>query len=320
MVAAAAGWPIAAHAQRGGNARIPKVGVLWHAANVEEEKDFLIVVTKAFRDLGYVEGKTIELAHRFPAEQPDKFRAMARELVDSKVDVILSATGLGAKEAMQATGTIPIVFVLEPDPVKYGLVEGLARPGGNVTGFSIMGPDLTGKRLGFFRESVPKLSSLAILVDSRDPTGPRILALHEKLSKPLGISVQTVEVTTPDQIEHAFSTIAKDDFDGAIVTGAMLFNERVRVGASALAHKVPTVAFVSEMVPYGLLLSYGPDFADQFRKAVGYVDKILKGARPADLPVEQPTHFKLVVNQKTAKILGLTIPPLLLMTADEVIE
>jgi putative tryptophan/tyrosine transport system substrate-binding protein len=132
--------------------------------------------------------------------------------------------------------------------------------------------------------------------------------------------VRTVEVASPDQIDHAYSTLAKDDVDGAFVTGAMMFNERVRIGASALAHRVPTVAVVAEMVPHGLLLSYGPDFADQFRKAVGYVDKILKGAKPADLPVEQPTHFKLVVNLKTAKAFGLTIPPVLLMAADEVIE
>lgn len=315
---AAATWPFAARAQQ--PKKIPRIGVLWHAANADEEDVYLSVLTKAFGDLGYVDGKSIQLEHRFPDEQPDRFRAFAREFVETKVDAIVAVTALGAKEAKQATNTIPIVFVADPDPVGSGLVESLAHPGGNATGLSLMAIDVTGKRLGLFKELVPNLSRVAIMVDPRDSAAPRFRAAYEKAAKPLGISTQIVEVTTSDGIEQAFSAIAQDGLDGAALAGPMLLNQRVRVGVSALAHRIPTLSGVAEMVPHGLLLSYGQDFPDFFRRAVGYADKILKGAKPADLPVEQPTRFKLVINLKTAKGLGLTIPPSLLITADEVID
>ncbi len=290
---AAAIWPFAARAQQ--PKKIPRIGVLWHAANVDEEDVYLSVLTKAFGDLGYVDGKSIQLEHRFPDEQPDRFRAFAREFVETRVDVIVAVTALGAKEAKQATNTIPIVFVADPDPVGSGLVESLAHPGGNATGLSLMAIDVTGKRLGLFKELVPNLSRVAIMVDPRDSAAPRFRAAYEKAAKPLGISTQIVEVTTSGGIEQAFSAIAQDGLDGAALAGPMLFNQRVRVGVSALAHKIPTLSGVAEMVPHGLLLSYGQDFPDFFRRAVGYTDKILKGAKPADLPVEQPTRFKLVI-------------------------
>lgn len=315
---AAATWPFAARAQQ--PKKIPRIGVLWHAANADEEDVYLSVLTKAFGDLGYVDGKSIQLEHRFPDEQPDRFRAFAREFVETKVDAIVAVTALGAKEAKQATNTIPVVFVADPDPVGSGLVESLAHPGGNATGLSLMAIDVTGKRLGLFKELVPNLSRVAIMVDPRDSAAPRFRAAYEKAAKPLGISTQIVEVTTSDGIEQAFSAIAQDGLDGAALAGPMLLNQRVRVGVSALAHRIPTLSGVAEMVPHGLLLSYGQDFPDFFRRAVGYADKILKGAKPADLPVEQPTRFKLVINLKTAKGLGLTIPPSLLITADEVID
>ncbi len=315
---AAATWPFAARAHQ--PKKIPRIGVLWHAANADEEDVYLSVLTKAFGDLGYVDGKSIQLEHRFPDEQPDRFRAFAREFVETKVDAIVAVTALGAKEAKQATNTIPVVFVADPDPVGSGLVESLAHPGGNATGLSLMAIDVTGKRLGLFKELVPNLSRVAIMVDPRDSAAPRFRAAYEKAAKPLGISTQIVEVTTSDGIEQAFSAIAQDGLDGAALAGPMLLNQRVRVGVSALAHRIPTLSGVAEMVPHGLLLSYGQDFPDFFRRAVGYADKILKGAKPADLPVEQPTRFKLVINLKTAKGLGLTIPPSLLITADEVID
>jgi putative ABC transport system substrate-binding protein len=282
-LSAAATWPFAARAQQ--PKKVPRIGVLWHAANADEEDVYLSVLTKAFGDLGYVDGKTIQLEHRFPAEQPDRFRAFAREFVESKVDAIIAVTGLGAKEAKQATNTIPVVFVADPDPVGSGLVESLAHPGGNATGLSLMAIDVSGKRLGLFKELVPNLSRLAIMIDPTDPAAPRFRAAYEKAAKPLGISTQIVEVTTSDGIEQAFSAIAQDGLDGAALAGPILFNERVRVGVSALAHKIPTLSGVAEMVPHGLLLSYGQDFPDFFRRAVGYADKILKGAKPADLPV-----------------------------------
>jgi len=259
-------------------------------------------------------------ARRFPDETPDRFRAIAREFVETKVDVIIAVTALGAKEAKQATNTIPVVFVVDPDPIGSGLVESLAHPGGNVTGLSLMAIDVSGKRLSFFKELVPNLSRVAIMVDPRDSTAPRFVAGYEKAARLLGLSTQPVEVATPDQIEQAFFAIARDGVDGVAIAGPLLFNQRVRVGATALAHKIPSLSGVAEMVPHGLLLSYGQDFPDFFRRAVGYVDKILKGAKTTDLPVEQPTRFKLVINQKTAKGLGLIIPQSPLITADEVID
>jgi putative tryptophan/tyrosine transport system substrate-binding protein len=314
----AAAWPFASRAQQ--RKSIPRVGVLWHAANAKEEEEYLGALTKAFHDLGYVEGKSIELDHRFPAEQPERFRTLAQELVESKVDMIVAVTGLGAKAAKQATGTIPIVLVADPDPVGHGLVESLAHPGGNVTGLSLMAIDLSGKRLALFKEAIPKLTRVAVVVDPRDPFSKASGVAYERAAKALGFSMQIFEVTTADEIEHAFSAIARDGFDGACVVGPPLYNERARVGASAKAHKVPTISANAEQAPYNLLLTYGPDFLAYFRRAVGYVDKILKGAKPGDLPIEQPTRFKLVINLKTAKALGLTVPPSLLATADEVIE
>ena len=314
----AASWPLPSRAQQ--HKAMPRVGVLWHAGNAEQEEEYLGALTKAFHELGYFEGKNIELDHRFPAEQPERFRTLAEELAESKVDVIVAVTGLGAREAKRATGAIPIVIVADPDPVGNGLVESLARPGGNVTGLSLMVIDLSGKRLALFKEIVPKLARVAVVLDPRDAFSKAAAIALARAAKAAGFLIQTFDVTTSDEIEQAFSAIARDGFDGAYAVGPPMYNERAQVGASAVAHKVPTIAANAEQVPYGLLLSYGPDFLDHFRRAVGYVDKILKGAKPGDLPIEQPTRFKLVINLKTANALGLSVPPALLATADEVIE
>jgi putative ABC transport system substrate-binding protein len=318
LVGGAIFYPRASKAQQ--SRKMPRVGVLWHAANAEEEDVYLRILTKAFSDLGYLEGKSIELEHRFPAEQPERFELLARELSESKVDVIIAVTGLGAAMAKKATGTIPVVFVLVPDPLGAGLIESLARPGGNLTGLSIMAIDLSGKRLGLLKEAVPNLARVALLLDPREPIAARTIATAQNAAKGLGLSLRAVEIRSPDDIEPAFSAVAKEGFEAAMVAGAMMFNERARVGSAAMTHRMPTLAIVGEMVPHGLLMSYGQDFPDYFRKAAGYVDKILKGAKPADLPVEQPTRFKLIINSKTANALGLTLPATLLATADEVIE
>lgn len=180
--------------------------------------------------------------------------------------------------------------------------------------------DLSGKRIALLKEIVPKLTSLALVLDPRDPSSKPSSSANERAAKAVGRSTQVFEVTIADEIERAFSAISDSGYDGAFVLGAPMYNERVQVGASAMRHKVPTIAANAEQVPYNLLLSYGPDFPDHFRRAVGLVDKILKGAKPGDLPVEQPTRLKFVLNLKTAKALGLTIPSSLLATADEVIE
>jgi putative ABC transport system substrate-binding protein len=297
------------------------VGVLWHAGSADEEEVYLTVLQKAFRDLGYVEGRNITLEHRFPAEQADRFRSMARELAESKVDVIVAVTALGAKEARQATRTIPIVVVLDPDPVSSGLIESLSHPGGNVTGLSLMAVDLSGKRLALFKEAVPNLVRVVLMVDPKDPASQRIVSSSLAAAKTLGIELRPVEVPTPASIDNALAAMMADGIDGLVVgPGSMMFNERARIGAFASTKNLPTQVSVAEMVPFGALLSYGPDFPDYFRRAAAYTDKILKGAKPADLPVEQPSRFKLTINLKAAKSIGLSVPPSLVTSADDVIE
>jgi len=268
---AAAAWPLAARAQQPLN-KIPVVGVLWHAGSAEEEEVYLSVLVKAFNDLGYIEGKNIILEHRFPAENPEQFRALARELVDVRPDVIIAVTLLAALELKKATNTIPIVFTVVPDPIGPGLVEGLARPGGNLTGLSLMSIDLSGKRLELLKEALPNLSRVALLVDPTilSPTKERMIKANEAAANALKISLWPAEITSPDQIEPVFSKIAEDRADAVVrVSGSMLFNERARVGSAALAHRLPGMSFIAEEVPYGYLMSYGQDFPEFFPSCCG---------------------------------------------------
>lgn len=316
---AAAAWPIAARAQESRN-KIPVVGVLWHGGSAEEEDVYLSVLVKAFNDLGYFEGKNIRLDHRFPADNPDRYRTLGQELIDAKPDAIVAVTLGGAVALKQLTSTIPIVFVLVPDPIASGLVESLARPGGNLTGLSLMSVDLSGKRLELLKEAVPNLSRVALLLDLFSPNKEGQIKANQTAAEALGISLWPAEISAPDEIEPVFSKIAQDRADAVMRgAGSILFNLRARVGAAALAHRLPIMTYIAEEVPHGFLMSYGQDFPDFVRRAAAYTDRILKGAKPADLPVEQPTKFKLVVNLKTAKALGLTIPQTLIISADEVI-
>ena len=269
-----AAWPVAARAQRSPN-KIPFVGVLWHAGSAEEEDVYLSVLRKAFRDLGYIEGKNIQLEHRFPAENPDRFRKLARELVESKVDAIIAVSALGAIELKKLTSTIPIVFVVVADPVGLGLVESLARPGGNVTGLSLMTIDLSGKRLALLKEALPTLSRVALLVDPTDPFKQRSIKANQVAAEALGISIWPAEVAAPNDVEPVFAKIVQDRADGVVIgTGPLLFNLRARIGASVMAHRLPALAYIAEEVPPGLLMSYGQDLPDFFRRAAAYIDKI----------------------------------------------
>ena len=316
---ATAGWPIAARAQQRKDA--PTVGVLWHAGSAEEEDVYLSVLVKAFNDLGYVEGKNIHLDHRFPAENPDRFQTLAQELIDAKPDAIIAVTVLGAVALRKLTNTIPIVFVLVPDPIGSGLVESLARPGGNATGLSLMLIDLSGKRLELLKEAIPNLSRVALLVDPTFTAKERTIRVNQTAAEALGISLWSAEISAPDEIEPVFFKIAQDRADAVMrVSGSMLFNERARVGAAALAHRLAEMTYIGEEVPHGFLMSYGQNFPDFFRRAATYTDRILKGAKPADLPVEQPTKLKLVLNLKTAKSLSISFPQTLILSADKVIE
>jgi putative ABC transport system substrate-binding protein len=294
--------------------------VLWHAGSAEEEDVYLSVLVKTFHDLGYDEGKSIHFDHRFPAENPDRFRALAQELVDEKPDVIIAVNLPGALELKKATRTISIVFVLVPDPIGSGLAESLAHPGSNATGLSLMTEDLTGKRLELLKEAVPSLSRVALLIHFSTPSKERAIKLYQTAAEALGISLWPVEISNPDDIEPAFDKIAQDHADGILRgPGPGLFNWRAQVGASALKHRLPVMTYIAEEIPHGLLMSYGQDLPDFFRRAVAYTDKILKGAKPAELPVEQPTKFKLVLNLKAAKELGITFPQSLIVSADEII-
>ena len=314
---AAALSPIEARAQR---KAIPRVGVLWHAGSAEEEDVYLSVVQKAFSDLGYVDGKTIVLEHRYPAEQAERFRSMAQELVASKLDVIVSVTELGARELRKATSTIPVVVVLAPDPVAAGLVDSLARPGGNVTGLSLMAVDLSGKRVSLLKEALPGLSRVVMIIDPKDPSSARVISSSLKAAKDIGLDLRIIEVASPAAIDGVLAESTAGSEALMVGPGSMMFNERARIGALVSAKKLPTEVAVAEMVPFGPLLSYGPDFPDFFRRAVGYVDRILKGAKPADLPVEQPSRFKLTINLKAAKAMNISLPASLLTSADDVIE
>ena len=312
-------WPLAAGAQQSKN--IPTVGVLWHAGSAEEEDVYLSVLVKAFNDLGYFEGKNIHLDHRFPAENPERFRVLARELVDERPDGIIAVTALGAVELKKVTDTIPIVFVIIADPIGFGLVESLAHPGGNATGLSLMAIDLSGKLLSLLKEAVPSLSRVALLFDPTNPFKQRAIKSFQDAGQALGILLWPVEISKPDDIEPVFDKIAEEHADGVVIPNgsSMVFNERARIGTAVIAHRLPALGQSAEAAPHGILMSYGQDFPDFFRRAAAYVDKILKGAKPADLPVEQPTKFKLVLNLKTANELGIGFPRSLILSADEMI-
>jgi putative ABC transport system substrate-binding protein len=312
--------PFAAEAQQAG--RMPRIGVLWHAANEVEEAIYLAALRRGFRNLGYVEGQNFSLENRFAAEQYERFNALAVKLARFKVDVLVAVTAPAALAAQRATSSIPVVVVAIGDPVALKLVEGLAHPGGNITGLSGMSSPLSAKRLQLFKETVLPLSRVALLVNPSNPQPNRnIVDDTQAGAEALSIKVRAVEARTPGEIERAFSLATEVRANGVIVAAdAMFWNERERIAALAMRHRLPTMFSWRDPVDSGGLMSYGVSLTAQFQRVAFYVDKILKGAKPADLPVEQPTRFELVINLKTAKALGITVPQSVLLRADEVIE
>jgi len=312
--------PLAAEAQQA--AKVARIGFL--ALNMAAAPHLREAFRQGLRDLGYVEGRTVVIEYRDAEGKPERLPALAAELVALKVDVILAAGEPHALAAKQATKTIPIVFTVAADPVASGLVTSLARPGGNVTGLSSVGPDLVGKRLERLKQAVPGVSRVAVLwqpgaADER--TEKDLLKGAEVAARALGVRLQFVEARGPADIDRAFSDMTRARADALTVLGsAMFFSERRRLVDLAAKHRLPAVYTSRESVDAGGLMSYGANFADLFRRAATYVDRILKGAKPGDLPVEQPTKFELIINLKTAKALGLTIPPSLLRRADEVLQ
>jgi putative ABC transport system substrate-binding protein len=274
---------------------------------------------QGLRDLGYVEGRNVVIEYRGDEGKLERLPAYMTELVALKVDVIVVAGTLQALAAKQATTTLPIVFTSVGDPVASGLVTSLGRPGGNATGLSTLAPELVGKCLEQLKQAVPGVSRVSVLRDER--TGQILLKEAEVAARALGVQLQVVEARGPAEFDRAFSDMTRARAGAlAVLPTPMFFSERRRLVDLAAKNRLPTVFPYREFVDAGGLMAYGPNLADLSRRAATYVDKILKGANPGDLPVEQPTKFELVINLKTAKALGLTIPPSLLQRADEVIQ
>jgi putative ABC transport system substrate-binding protein len=311
-------WPVAARAQQVG--RVPLVGYLWHTATAEEEQPYYGAIVDGFARLDYVDGRNIKIEHRFPAEIPEFFKSMAAELVSLKPDVLMGGA-ISTSYLKDATSDIPIVFMFVPDPIGMKLVKSFARPGGNVTGFVNFGRDLVGKRLQSLKEVVPELSRVALLVNSDQPAARVYIEESTSVATELNVSVQVFDVRATVDLARAFDAMAKAQMHGLITaSGGSLFQWKELIAKLALDHHLPFCAFSKETFEAGALLSYGADQVQMCRDAVGYVDKILKGAIPSDLPVQQPTKLQLFINLKVAKALGLTVPQTLQLEADEVIE
>ena len=279
---------------------------------------------QGLRELGYVEGHNIAIEYRFAEGKLDRFPAVARELIALDVDVLVAVNYLAALAAKEATRAIPIVFASVGDPVESGLVTSLAHPGGNVTGLSNISPELVAKGLELLKGTLPGVSRIAVLWQpgGRDePTQKDRLKRAEVAAQALGVKLHLVEARVPAEVDRAFSEMARARAGALSVLGSvLLFNERRRVVALAAKNRLPTMYFAREFVDAGGLMAYSANYTDQFRRIAAYIDKILKGAKPADLPVEQPTKFDLVLNLKTAKTLALKVPPAILQRADQVIE
>jgi putative ABC transport system substrate-binding protein len=271
--------------------------------------------------LGWIKGKNVTVELRYAENRVERLPEAAADLVRINVDVIVGRGTLGPLAAKRATSTIPIVMAASGDPLGSGLVASLARPGGNVTGMSLMVPDLGGKRLELLKELLPRLARVAVLWDAANPFPAIVFKETQAAGHALAIEVQSLEVRAVDDFDGVFELAKKQRPDALItVEDPLTFNYQKRIADFALANQLPSLHGVREFVVAGGLLSYGANVADLYRRAASYVDKILKGAKPADLPVQQPTKFELVINLQTAKTLGLTVPPMLLARADEVIE
>ena len=313
----AATWPLAARAQQSSTMRrIGFLGPLSEQTQLQWTTAFL----KGLRDHGWIEGTTISIDYRWAEGRSDRLAELAAELVQRNVGVIVTAGTEPTLAVKQATASIPIVFAAAGDPVGTGLVGSLARPGGNVTGLSNQSADVVGKRIDLLREAVPGLRKLAVMANVGSPIGVLEIREVEDAGRTSGLEVVRLEIRNAEDIGPAVET-AKGRADALIVvTEALANTNRMRLNTLALAARLPTMHGTRTYVEAGGLMSYGADYNDLFRRAAGYVDKILRGARPRDLPVEQPTTFALVINLTTAKALGVQIPPMLLARADEVIE
>ena len=310
--------PLAAEAQL--PAKVPRVGYLF-SFTPPEGKHLWEACRHGLRELGYVEGHNVVLEPRWADGRHERLPALAADLVRLKTDVIVSAATPASRAAKAATRSIPIVIVAVGEPVKTGLVTSLARPGGNVTGLSLLTTDLSGKRVELLAEFVRPISRVAVLAHPDNPVHAVFLEETREAAQRLGVQIQSLQARNPREIEQAFDAAAADRVVALIVfDDPVIWSYRTQIVTQAARRKLPVMYGYREFVDDGGLMSYGPDRIDHYRRTAIYVDKILKGAKPADLPVQQSTKFDLVINLKTAKALGLTIPPSLLQRADQVIE
>jgi len=300
--------------------KVPTVAYLWHAANEAEEEPYIGAIREGFARLGYKDGQNIKLIHRFPNEVPERFQSMAAELVSMNVDVLMGG-GIGAPYLKRATDKIPIVFMFVADPVGIGLVKSLARPGGNATGLSNFGRDIAGKRLQLLKDLVPGLSRVAFLINPDLPATRMYVDVMQSAAIELGLQLRTFDARSIGQMEPAFDAMTKEGMQAVTIEqGGTNYQARAIIPKLALARRLPLGAYSKETFEHGALVSYGPDQIDTCYRSAVYVDKILKGTKPSDIPVEQPTKFELLVNLKTAKALGLQIPLHIQQIADEMIE
>jgi putative tryptophan/tyrosine transport system substrate-binding protein len=313
---AAAAWPLAARAQQ--PAKLPTIGFLGQSTR-SVASEWTAAFVHRLRELGWIDGRNVAIEYRWGEGRNERFAEIAAEFVRLKVDVIVTAGTPQVLAAKQATSVIPIVFATTGDPVGTGLVTSLARPGGNVTGLSNQVPELAGKRLEVLREVVPRLRRLAILVNVGNPSSLLELGEVQAAARTLGLEAITLEIRRGEDIGPAYEVLKGTDAL-YVCTDALVNANRTRIITSALGMRLPTLHGSRDYVEAGGLMSYGPNFPDLYRRAADYVDKILRGAKPGDLPVEQPTKFDLVINLTTAKALGLEVSPTLLARADEVIE
>jgi putative tryptophan/tyrosine transport system substrate-binding protein len=299
--------------------KVPRIGYLGGSSSTDTGR--IDAFRQGLRELGYVEGKNIVIESRFTEGKPNRLAALAAELVHLKVDVIVTVGSNPTRAAKEATASIPIVMAQDPDPVGNGFVASLARPGGNITGLSNLGPELSGKRLELLKEVVPRIKRVAVFGTSTFPGNAQILRETELAAAALRLQLQYFDVLDPKNIETAFRAATKGRAEAVLgLGGPVLFSQRTQVVELAAKSRLTAIYYATEFVEDGGLMTYGANRSDLSRRAATYVDKILKGAKPADLPVEQPTKFEFIINLKAAKQIGLTIPPNVLARADRVIR
>jgi putative tryptophan/tyrosine transport system substrate-binding protein len=319
LSSALVGLPIAAYAQQPN--KMPTLGILWHAGSIEEEAVYLNAFKQGLSDFGYTDGRNVRLLNTFANEEYERFNNNAIDLTQQKVDLIYAVTLQAALAAQRATKTIPVVFILVADPVATRLVATIAQPGGNITGFSHLSDDLTAKRLEILRETIPGLSRVAVLTNPSDEAGAqRTLVETKAAAARLNIAVWPIEARERGQLQQKISSLDRSIHALILQPDALFFVERTQIAELAMKQNLPVMGFNALMVSSGVLVSYAPNILGLFRRSAVYVDRVIKGAKPAELPVELPTKLELFINLKTAKALNITISESFLLRADKVIE